>query len=115
MTNSKRKGKKGELEAKNVFKEFGFSETRRTQQYCGYKEGDSDVTVPGLEQFHFEVKRTKSVKMYDWIKQAERDAKENQYPVVLHKKDGSGGRGNKEQFYAILSLEHLLTIIKETN
>jgi len=50
--NSKRKGKRGELELAKKLQEYGFN-TRRGQQYAGL--GGDDVV--GLEGIHIERKR----------------------------------------------------------
>ena len=54
--NSKQKGKRGELEAVRFLKSLGFTDARRTAQYCG-ADGDGDVVCPDtLPDVHFEVK-----------------------------------------------------------
>lgn len=80
-TNSKRKGKRGELEAVKFLKSLGFEDARRTQQYNG--DGDSDVVCPdSLPRLSIEVKfgydRTafdfESAKFVAALYQADRDA-----------------------------------------
>lgn len=83
MTNSKRKGAKGERELSSKLREYGFN-TRRGQQYCG-ANGDADVV--GLPGVHIECKRVQKLNLYDAMAQAKSDAKEGEIPTVFHRKD----------------------------
>lgn len=40
---SKARGKRGELSLVHALRDAGFTEARRTAQYCGKAEGTSDV------------------------------------------------------------------------
>lgn len=102
MTNSRRKGKDGELEIAKLLRERGY-DTRRGQQYCG-ANGDPDVVgVPGL---HIEVKRTESCSPYKYLEQAQDDAREDEIPVVLH-------RQNRKDWIAILSMDDFLDLFEK--
>ena len=82
MTNSRRKGKEGELELSHILAGYGF-DTRRGQQYSG-ATGDADVVgVPGI---HIECKRCETTLIDDWLDQATRDAREGEIPVVMHRR-----------------------------
>lgn len=81
--NSKRKGKRGELEFANLCKEHGFN-TRRSQQYSGIN-GDADVV--GLDGIHIEVKRVERLNISNAMKQAIRDSKDGEIPIVAHRKN----------------------------
>ena len=86
MTNSKRKGKEGELELARVLRTYGY-DTRRGQQYSGVN-GDADVV--GLPGVHIEVKRYKTMtgaRLAAAIKQAENDAPFNEVPAVFYRED----------------------------
>ena len=85
MTNSKRKGARGERELSSKLKEYGYN-TRRGQQYCG-ANGDADVV--GLPGIHIECKRVQKLNIYDAISQAKADVKEEELPTVFHRKDRS--------------------------
>lgn len=100
--NSKRKGAEGERELSRVLRGFGYK-CRRGQQYCG-ANGDADVI--GLPGIHIECKRTEKLKLYDAIDQAKRDAKNDEIPVVMHRK-------NNCEWVAILPLEKFLEIYRE--
>lgn len=51
---SRNKGKRGERELVKYLKSLGFSDARRTQQYCG--DGASDVICPSLPGAYIECK-----------------------------------------------------------
>lgn len=100
--NSRQKGKRGELELAHILKSYGY-EARRGQQYCG-ANGDADVV--GLPGVHIEVKRTERFKLYDAMKQSERDAKDDEIPVVITRK-------NNEQWVVCIKLEDFIELYKE--
>lgn len=83
--NSKQKGKRGELELAHKLKEYGY-DARRSVQYCG-ANGDADVV--GLPGMHIECKRVERLNLYDAIEQAKSDAREDETPIVCHRKDRS--------------------------
>ena len=82
--NSREKGKRGERELANKFKEYGF-DCRRGQQYCG-ANGDADVV--GLPGIHVECKRVEKLNIDDAMKQAVRDCNEKEFPAVFHRRNG---------------------------
>lgn len=81
--NSREKGAKGERELARKLKEYGY-EARRGQQYSG-ANGDADVI--GLDGIHIECKRTETLRLYDALSQSKHDARENELPVVIHRKN----------------------------
>lgn len=86
--NSKQKGKRFELELSRKFREYGYTESRRTAQYCGNTGDASDVV--GLPGIHVEAKHQERMQLYDWMDQAKRDAaagKERMLPTVFSKKN----------------------------
>lgn len=84
MTNSRQKGKRGELEIAKILKERGY-DARRGQQYCGIN-GDADVV--GLDGVHIEVKRVEQLNIDKAMLQVARDTREDEIPVVFHRKNG---------------------------
>lgn len=82
MTNSKAKGKRGELEWARFCRNQGY-QARRGQQYSGI-EGEDVIGLPGI---HVEVKRVEKLNIYDAMSQAIGDAKEGQLPVVAHRRN----------------------------
>ena len=85
MTNSKQKGKRGELECAHVLRELGFTDVRRSVQYNGMGEGLADLI--GINGVHIEVKRNEHLNIYDAAEQAKRDCKEGDAWVVIFRKN----------------------------
>ena len=81
--NSRDKGKRGELEAANLLKGYGY-EARRGQQYAGIN-GDADVV--GLPGIHIEVKRVEKLNIENAVDQSCNDASLGELPIVLHRKN----------------------------
>ncbi len=102
MTNSNRKGKRGELELAKWLSERGHT-ARRGQQYRG--GGDSPDVVCDSLPLHFEVKRTERLRLHEAVEQAIADAAEGQTPVVAY-------RASRRPWLAILKLDDLLTLIR---
>jgi len=98
--NSKRKGKRGELELAKKLQEYGFN-TRRGQQYSGL--GGDDVV--GLEGIHIECKRVERLNVYDAMKQACKDAEADELPVVFWRK-------SKEQWLVVMNLSDWISLYK---
>lgn len=91
---SREKGKRGEREASNFFKEYGY-DTKRGVQYHG---GPDSPDVAGLPDVHLEVKRVQALRLYDALSQSEADSGESEFPVVMHRKD-------REQWVIIQPIE----------
>ena len=120
--NSRAKGCRGERELRDVLREAGFLKSYRTQQYSGKGPDASDVTCPELPSIYWECKRVEAGNPYVWMEQAERDAglwmtradaealrePQRRIPVVAHKRNG-------KRWLAILPLEDLLQLLKETD
>lgn len=81
--NSRNKGKRGELEAAHILKKHGY-DTRRGQQFAGIN-GDADVV--GLPYIHLEIKRVEKLNIDEALSQSIRDAKDDEIPVVMHRKN----------------------------
>jgi len=80
--NSKRKGKRGELEWASFLRSHGF-DARRGQQYAG--SPDSPDVVSSLP-YHFEVKRTQRLSITDAAAQAEGDSRGRPW-VIAHRRN----------------------------
>ena len=83
MTNSRAKGARGERELAKELRDWGY-ETRRGQQYSG-ANGDADVV--GLPYIHIECKRVEKLNLEKAMCQSVNDAREDEIPVVMHRKD----------------------------
>ena len=81
--NSRNKGKRGELEAAHLLKKYGY-DARRSQQYAGI---NNDADVVGLPGIHIEVKRVEKLNIDEALEQSIRDAKDEEIPVVMHRKN----------------------------
>lgn len=86
--NSRNKGATGEREIAKVLRGYGYN-CRRGQQYCG-ANGDADVV--GLPGLHIECKRVERLNLDDAMAQAKADAREEEIPVVMHRKNNGEWR-----------------------
>ena len=105
MTDSRRKGKTGELDLVHFFKARGLS-AYRTSQNCG-KGGVDDVRIVELPWVHNECKRTERFRLYDALEQAVRDASEGRIPTVWHRQNG-------KSWVAVIDAGYQLDIYLET-
>lgn len=90
MTNSREKGKRGELELAHWLEGFGYS-ARRGQQYSG-ATGDADVV--GLKGVHIECKRVEDLDVKKAMEQSRTDAYADglragrrMIPTVFHRRN----------------------------
>lgn len=102
--NSKQKGKRGELEWAAFCRYNGYSEARRTAQYCGKTGEASDVV--GLPGIHQEVKRVERLDLSSAMSQSKRDAKPGDIPIVAHRK-------NNERWMVTMDAEDWFAIYRE--
>ena len=85
MVNSRQKGKRAELALANLLRdEYGYGDARRGVQYCG-RTGAADVV--GCPFLHIECKNVQRLDLRGAMEQSKTDAKEDEIPVVMHKKD----------------------------
>lgn len=82
MINSRQKGAKGEREVAKLLSDRGYH-CRRGQQFNGLEGED----VVGLDYMHIEVKRVQNLNLYNAYLQAKRDSKNNNRPLVFHRKN----------------------------
>jgi len=86
MTNSRAKGKRGELEYAHWLRDnFNLPDARRGQQYCGL-EGNADV-VGGFPNTHAECKWCESLNLQRAMAQAVADCNADAIPYVVSKKN----------------------------
>lgn len=83
--NSRRKGANGERELAKRLREYGYENARRGQQYCG-ANGDADI-VGALPGIHIECKRVERLNIEDAMAQSKHDARRDEIPVVMHRKN----------------------------
>ena len=101
MTNSRQKGKRGELELAHKLQEHGF-DARRSQQYAGIN-GDADVV--GCPFLHIECKRVEKLNLEKAMEQSVNDAKDDEIPSVFHRK-------NNYPWLVTLKLEDFMNLYK---
>ena len=104
--NSKQKGARFERLLASKFREYGY-DARRTAQYCGNTGDASDVV--GLNGLHIEAKHQETMRLYEWMSQAKRDAKAgggNKLPAVFHKK-------NNASILVTMELEDFMNLYRE--
>ena len=83
MTNSRAKGKNGELELCKVLREHGI-QARRGQQFSGSPDSPDIVhDIPGI---HIECKRVQKLNIDKAMEQAEADCGDD-IPCVMHRKN----------------------------
>lgn len=82
--NSRAKGKRAELELAQLLRNQGHIDARRGQQYSGIS-GDADVV--GVDGIHIECKRVERFTDEPALKQAERDARAGEVPVVAYRRN----------------------------
>lgn len=100
MTDSRAKGARGERELAQILRRHGY-DSRRGQQYSG-ANGDADVVgIPGV---HIECKRVERLNIYDAMYQSARDARDDEVPVAIHRKNG-------KRWLVSMYLENWLEII----
>ena len=103
MTNSRRKGKVGELEFCRLARKHGY-DAYRSQQYSGDKEkGDPDVK--GLPGLHPEIKRRERLDLDGWLAQA-RSESSGCIPIVAH-------RRNNEKWKITMDADDFFEIYRE--
>lgn len=84
MVNPKKKGSRFERTVAGLFRSEGYEAARRSQQYAGINNDADVVGVPGI---HIECKAVERLNIYDAMSQAKRDKREDEFPVVIHKKN----------------------------
>ena len=103
--NSKAKGARFERQLAAKFREYGYTDSRRTAQYCGNTGDASDVV--GLPGIHIEAKHQEQMRLYDWIDQAKRDSNgTDKFPVVFHKK-------NNHEILVTMRFDDFMNVYKE--
>ena len=106
MTNSRRKGKVGELELCRFLTDEGFN-ARRGQQYKGSPDSP-DIECESLRRLHIECKRRERLNLYEALEQASDEAGEAHPPVVFH-------RRNRHDWVVSLDARDFLDIVRESD
>lgn len=96
------KGNRAELEVINILKAAGWKGAYRNFQSGG--QGGGDV-IGGPAGVHLEVKHRERAAIWEWIAQAEADARPTDIPAVVF-------RRNRSSWYATVPLDELLALLK---
>ncbi len=103
--NSKQKGARFERQLAGLFREYGYTDARRTAQYCGNTGDASDVV--GLPGLHIEAKHQETMRLYEWMSQAKRDSEgTGRLPAVFHKK-------NNAEILVTMRLDDFMNLYRE--
>jgi Holliday junction resolvase len=105
--NSRDKGARGERELASKFREYGFTEAKRSQQYCGLGENSADIT-DALPNIHVECKRVEKLNISTAMEQAVRDANKGNLPTVFHRK-------NNEKWLVTMRVDDWMELYREYN
>jgi len=103
MTNSRSKGKRGELEVVALLKEHGF-EARRGQQFKG--TSDSPDVIHNMTGFSIEVKLRQALNLYDALAKTDEDKADGENSLVFHRKNG-------KKWLLTMDAEEFLTLMEE--
>ena len=102
MVSSIEKGKRGERELRDFFRDHGFT-ARRGQQFSG--GGDSPDVVHNIPGIHVECKRTETLQLWPAMDQATHDAAPGNIPVVFH-------RPSRRSWIVVLDASDFLSLMK---
>ena len=96
------KGARGELEVVKLLHAHGWTEAKRTSD--GRAQIERGDIADGPIGLHLEVRRRETAAIWAWLKQAEREARDGNIPVVAF-------RRSRSKWYAALELEDLLALL----
>jgi len=100
------KGKRGERELATRLKELGI-EARRGQQFQGSPDSP-DLITNFDDMWHIECKRVEALSIYPAMEKAEEDAGQDQFPVVMHRRNG-------KPWIATVHLVDFVNLVKKAN
>jgi Holliday junction resolvase len=103
MTNSRQKGKRGELALVHLLQDHGLV-ARRGQQFKGTADSP-DVICDSLPWVHWECKWRQAHRPWDWMHQAMTEA-DGKMPVVAMKR-------NRDPWLVVLRIEDFLKLAME--
>ena len=98
--NSRQKGKNGELELAHVLQGYGY-DVHRSVQYSG---ANHDADLYGMDGYHIECKRVEKLNIDTAIEQSIRDARENEIPIVCHRK-------NRKEWLVTIRLKDFMEVV----
>lgn len=97
---SRSKGASAEREVAAILRQYGFEATRNR---VGVTAQDLLHNIPDV---HIEVKRQETLKIGEWLRQAQGDCPDDRVPVLVYRK-------SNEPWRVITSLTHYLELHKQ--
>lgn len=97
------RGARYERHIAQVLRDHGY-EAERGCQHAGGK--DSPDVKHNMQGVHIEAKKTEHIRIWQALAQSERDAGENEIPIVVFSR-------NRSKDYVALSLEDFLKVFKD--
>jgi hypothetical protein len=97
------KGNRAEREVIDILHRFGWKTARRNFQSGG--QGGGDI-IEGPPDVHLEVKHRERLALWEWIGQAEGEARPTDTACVVF-------RRNRSQWYACVPFEAFLSLLKD--
>lgn len=101
--NSRDKGARYERHIAQVLREHGYEAERGVQHQGGKDSPDVKHNMPNI---HIEAKAVEKLNLWNALAQSERDAGEDEIPIVVFKR-------NRSKVYAVLEFDELIEIIKK--
>ncbi len=97
------KGNRAELEVREILRDHGYTSARRNFQSGGQGGGD---LIEAIEGVHLEIKHREKTAIWEWLAQAEGDARPTDTPAVIFRRNRSG-------WYACIPFEDFLGLLEE--
>lgn len=101
--NSRDKGARYERHIAQVLRDHGYEAERGCQHSGGKDSPDVKHNMPNI---HIEAKAVEKLNLWNALAQSEKDAGENEIPIVVFKR-------NRSKDYVALSLEDFIEIFKK--
>ena len=101
--NSRDKGARYERHIAQVLRDHGYEAERGVQHQGGKDSPDVKHNMPNI---HIEAKAVEKLNLWNALAQSERDAGENEIPIVVFKR-------NRSKDYVALSLQNFIEIFKK--
>lgn len=105
---SRRKGVRGEQEVVRLFEDHGIAAKRTAPLQAGIRCSGADVSleIPG---FHVETKIAGTIRILEWMRQAEREASRVDVPILAWR---LSRRGDSTPWYGNLPLDDLAVLMR---
>ena len=102
---SRTKGSRGEREVAEKLRENGFEASRNARNGISGMAGGQDISH-SLDGYWIEVKRAEKWSLPAWIRQAERDAGDEEVPLVVF-------RSSRQPWRVVLDFDKFLELMRE--